>query len=76
MWTGRTFLIRDDGRTRGHEYKLKKTRCLNTVKKFSSPSRSIDAWSGRDTEVVQARNIHDFKTKLDKSRYGDRTIRA
>lgn len=29
-------LIKDDGRTRNHKYKLKKIRCLNVnVKKFS-----------------------------------------
>ena len=66
----------DDGRTRGHEYKLKKTSCLHNIKKFSFPNRCINTWNDLDEEVVCERNNYNFKTKLDKSRYGDWTICA
>ena len=69
-------VIKDDGQTRGHEYKLKKTKGLKDVKKHSFPNRSLKIWNGLEKEVVGARNIHMFKSKLDVSRYGDRITRA
>ena len=66
----------DDGRTRGHEYKLKKSRCLNDHKKFSFPNRSISIWNDLEEEVVNAKSIHVFKTRLDSSRHVGRTTRA
>lgn len=51
----RYLLVRNNRRTRGHEYKLKKDSYLNNVKKFIFPNRSTDSWSELDTEVVQAR---------------------
>ena len=62
--------------TRGHSKKLKKTACRRDVKKYSFPNRSIEIWNNLDETVVQARNIHEFKVKLDACRYGDRTARA
>ena len=66
----------DEGRTRGHKYKLKKTKVPKEVKKHSFPNRSLEIWNSLEEEVVGARNIHTFKSKLDESRYGDRTTRA
>ena len=60
------FVTRDEGRTRGHEFKLKKVVCKSNVRKFSFPYRSIECWNGLEEEVVQARNIQTFKKKLDK----------
>ena len=50
---------------RGHSKKLKKTACRGDVKKYSFPNRSIEIWNSLDKVVVQAKNIHDFKAKLD-----------
>lgn len=37
------------------EYKIKKTTCLNNMKKFRFLIRGTDTCSGMETEVVQAR---------------------
>ena len=50
--------------------------CRRDVKKYSFPHRSVEAWNSLDVEVVNARNIDDFKKKLDINRYGDGTARA
>lgn len=56
------FLIKNDGRKRGHEYKLKKPECGNNVKKLKFPiSNCTDTLNNLYDEVVQARNIHDLK---------------
>ena len=68
-------ILRDDGKTR-HKYKLKKIRGLKDVKKHSFPNRSLEIWNSLEEEVVGARNIHTFKSKLDEGRYRDRTTRA
>ena len=66
----------DTRETRGHGKKLKKTRCLRSIKKHGFPYRCIDTWNGLEKDILNARNIHEFKDKLDNSRYRDRTQRA
>ena len=66
----------DTRSTKGHGERLKKTRCLQDVKKYSFPHRCIDTWNGLDSETVEARCVHDFKTKIDRERYGDGTPRV
>ena len=61
--------------TRGHEKKLKRTSCKRDIKKYSFPYRSIEAWNKLDAEVINARNIHDFKSKVD-NRFRNRTVQA
>ena len=68
--------VRDSRDTRGHDMKLKKTTCRRDIKKYSFPNRSIEIWNKLNETVVNARNIHEFKAKLDAYRYGDRTARA
>ena len=36
----------------------------------------IEARNKLDAEIINARNIHDFKNKLDNSRFGDGVVRA
>ena len=43
-------------------------------KKYSCPYRSIKVWNKLDAEVINARNIHDFKSKLENSKFGDGTV--
>ena len=69
-------ITKDDGKTRGHRYKLKKSKGLQDVNKHSFPNSSLEIWNGLREQVVGARNIHMFKSKLDVSRYGDRTTQA
>ena len=56
--------------TRGHNKKLKKMEYLRDIKKYSFPYRCIDIWNGLGKETVQAKNIHEFKAKVDSTRYG------
>ena len=68
--------VRQDRTTRGHENKPKRTTCKSDMNKYSFPYRSIEAWNKLDAEVINARNIHNFRSKLDNSRFGDGTVRA
>ena len=43
-------------------------------KKYSFPYKSIEAWNKLDADVINVRNSHDFKSKLDNSRFGDGTV--
>ena len=43
-------------------------------KKYSFPYRSKEARSKLDAEVIDPRNVHDFKIKLDNSRFKDGTV--
>ena len=70
------FIVRDDGRTRGHSYKVKRGRCKGDVKKYSFPYRCIDKWNGLGEEVVCSRNIHEFKENFDKYEIRGGTTRA
>ena len=64
--------VLDDSNTKRHEKKIKRTTCKRDKKIVSH----IEAWNKLDAEIINARNIYDFKSKLDKSRFGDKTIRA
>ena len=70
------FVERDDGRTRGHTFKLRKKRCVSNVRKHSFPNRSVENWNRLECEVVEAKNIYIFKSRLDKSRSESGTTRA
>lgn len=67
MVTGKDGQGRDDGRTRGHEYKCKNNRCFNNIKSLNN------SWHKLEIKAVWVKNIHDFKGKLDERWYGDRT---
>ena len=70
-------LVEHEGReTRGNSKKLKKGVCRRDIKKFSFPYRSIAVWNGLKEETVCPKISHEFKSKLDLERYGDRTARA
>jgi len=79
---GAEYIDRDDlflwneGPTRGHGKKLRKTRCLKDVKKYSFPYRCADLWNSLDKAIVSSKSLHEFKTKLDRARPRDRTLRA
>ncbi|MPC14150.1 hypothetical protein E2C01_006907 [Portunus trituberculatus] len=49
---------------------------VRNIKKFSFPHRTVDIWNGLSEEIVTAETVHKFKEKLDKCRYGDRSLRA
>ncbi len=70
------FLVKDEGELRGHDKKLKKTRCRKDIKKYSFPYRCVDEWNKLDREIVDSVSIHSFREKIDKYRQRDRTVRA
>lgn len=70
------FLVREEGEFRGHGKRIKKTRCLKDIKKYTFPYRCVEEWNRLDREIVEAVSIQSFKEKLDKYRNGDRTVRA
>ncbi|MPC25582.1 hypothetical protein E2C01_018700 [Portunus trituberculatus] len=49
-------------------------QCVKDIGKCSFPHRTVEKWNALDNEVVTAHNVHNFKEKLDKWRYGDRTL--
>ena len=49
---------------------------IGKKKKHAFPYRCIEIWNKLDAEVINARNIYGFKSKLDNSRFGDETVRA
>ena len=53
---------------RGHKKKLQKGICLNGIKKYSFPQRSIDTWNRLKEELIMAKNVHQLKEKLEKYR--------
>ena len=69
-------VVRDSGVTRGHGKKLKKAACRRDIKKNSFPQRSVEIWNALEEDVVNAKSIHGFKERLDRSRYRDGTARA
>lgn len=60
---------------RGHKKKLKKTRCINVVKKYSLPHRNINGCKELEEEDIEAQCTHKLKERLDKCKYGDRTLK-
>ena len=68
--------LKEDGerQTRGHAKKIRKSQCLRNIKKFSFPHRTVDIWNELSEEIVTAENVHIFKERLDKFRYGDRSL--
>ena len=61
---------------RGHGKKLMKDICLNDVRKYSFPHRSIDKWNKLSNDVVDAACVNQMKERYDRSGQGDRTQRA
>ena len=59
--------------TRGHGRKLKKDICQRNLKRNSFLHRTVDVCNRLDETVVSAKTIHEFKKKLDTTRYSDGT---
>ena len=69
-------VVRDMRSVRKHGRKVKMSVCTKDIKKYSFPQRIVGTWNGLEKEVVEAKTIHRFKEKLDKSRYRDGTARV
>ena len=58
------FEIEADRRTRGHNFKLKKRYCRLNTRKFSFANRVISPWNDLAENVVNAKTVNNFKSKL------------
>ncbi|MPC15607.1 hypothetical protein E2C01_008406 [Portunus trituberculatus] len=38
-------LLTEDGRTRGHEKKIRMRQCVKDIGKYSFPHRTVDEWN-------------------------------
>ncbi|MPC92212.1 hypothetical protein E2C01_087288 [Portunus trituberculatus] len=63
-----------DRRTRGYEKKIRMRQCVKDIGKYSFPHRTVEKWNALDYGIVTAHRVHSFKGKLDKRRYGDKTL--
>ena len=66
------FLVLSESRTRGHNYKLEKSRCNTTFRLNQFSQRVIKRWNALPHNVVNAKSVNSFKPQLDKF-YGDNT---
>ena len=57
-----------NNRTRGHSYKLVKSRSRLDIRKNFFSQRVINAWNSLPSEVVEAESINAFKNRYDKSK--------
>ncbi|MPC31018.1 hypothetical protein E2C01_024292 [Portunus trituberculatus] len=66
-------LVTEDRRTRGHVKMIRMRQCVKDIGKYSFLHRTVK-WNALSDEVVTAHSVHNFKEKLEKWRYGDRTL--
>ena len=51
--------------TRGHKYKLKKSRCYTSLRQHFFFFRVVDNWTSLPPDVVVAPSLQAFKDRLD-----------
>ena len=56
----------DKTSTRGHKLKIFKPRCKTNIKKNTLAFRAINEWNALSNDVIEAENINQFKSKLEK----------
>ena len=61
----RLFNFNVDGRTRGHPYKIVKPLAKKPARSNSFSIRSINTWNSLPADVVAAKSVNAFKSKLD-----------
>ena len=60
------FKLSDNNRTRGHRYKLEKSRSRLDIRKHFFSQRVVNAWNKLPSEVVESESINTFKNKYDR----------
>ena len=55
-----------ESKTRGHNFKLVKPNCRTDIRKFSFGHRVIDERNTLPWEVVNSKNLQQFKARIDK----------
>ena len=61
----RFFTIVSNLTTHGHNFKLDKPRCQTTFRHQHFSQRIINEWNALPSYVVNAKDLNDFKSKLD-----------
>ena len=62
------YFERNQGKTRGHSWKLKKRGARRDNRKYFFSNRVVDKWNSLDGKVVKAASIHSFKARYDRLR--------
>ena len=65
----RCFVL-SESRTRGHNFKLEKSRCNTTFRLNQFSQKVINRWNALSQHVMNAKTVNSFKSQLDKV-YGD-----
>ena len=60
------FKLSDNNRTRGHSYKLVKSRSRLDIRRNFFSQRVINAWNSLPSEVVEAESVNTFKNRYDR----------
>jgi ribonucleases P/MRP protein subunit RPP40 len=66
------FALDENGRTRGHRYKLIKNRSRLNIRKNFFSQRVVDVWNKLPASVVEAESVNCFKNRYDTHRDKDR----
>ena len=61
----RWFVFSKESRTRGHRYKLSKSRSRLEVRKNFFSQRVINEWNKLTIDVVEANSVNSFKNRYD-----------
>ena len=61
----RFFKLCENSSTRGHSLKLEKPRCKTTMRLQHFSQRIINDWNQLPENVIAAKDVNEFKTKLD-----------
>ena len=68
MDTKKFFVPSNSTTTRGHEYKLQKSRSRLDIRKHYFSQRVVDKWNSLPAAIVQAQSVNSFKNMYDKYR--------
>ena len=58
--------LREDCCTRGHKYKILKSRPRLDIRKYSFCMRVVDTWNQLPSSVVEAETVSAFERRLDR----------
>ena len=61
-----TLFPQNTSNTRGHKLKIYKRHCRTNIRKYSFSQRVVDLWNSLPPEVVEAKSVNSFKSKLNK----------
>lgn len=61
------FTVDDSHRTRGHQFKVIKPRCVTKLRQNTFSQRTINLWNSLPQEAVMADTVNGFKNQLQKA---------